>query len=64
MKKKSLKKLKKKYKNIKKYIQNGFIRRFKKVTFLNFMIPIIYKISVLIKNHLNYLKDKIFECFF
>ena len=29
-----------------------------------FMIHIIYKILVLIKNHLNYLKDNIFECFF
>ena len=28
------------------------------------MIYIIHKMLVLIKNHLNYLKDKIFECFF
>ena len=28
------------------------------------MICIIHKILVLIKNHLNYLKDNIFECFF
>ena len=27
------------------------------------MIYIIHKILVLIKNHLNYLKDNIFECF-
>ena len=34
---------------------------------LNFnfvMIYIIHKILVLLKNHLNYLKDNIFECFF
>ena len=28
------------------------------------MIHIIHKILVLIKNHLNYLKDNIFECFY
>ena len=28
------------------------------------MIHIIHKISVLIKNHLNYIKDNIFERFF
>ena len=28
------------------------------------MIHIIYKILVMIKNYLNYLKDNIFECFF
>ena len=28
------------------------------------MIYIIHKILVLIKNHLNYLKDNIFGCFF
>ena len=28
------------------------------------MIYIIHKILVLIKNHLNYLKDNILECFF
>ena len=28
------------------------------------MIYIIHKIIVLLKNHLNYLKDSIFECFF
>ena len=34
---------------------------------LNFnfvMIYIIHKILVLLKNHLNYFKDSIFECFF
>ena len=38
-----------------------------KMLFLNFdfvMIYIIHKILVLIKNHLNYLKDNIFEFFF
>ena len=28
------------------------------------MIYIIHKMLVLLKNHLNYLKDSIFECFF
>ena len=28
------------------------------------MIHIIHKILALLKNHLNYLKDNIFECFF
>ena len=28
------------------------------------MTHTIYKILVMIKNHLNYLKDNIFECFF
>ena len=28
-----------------------------------FMIRIIHKILVLIKNHMNYLQDNIFECF-
>ena len=34
---------------------------------LNFnfvMIYIIHKMLVLVKNHLNYVKDSIFECFF
>ena len=38
-----------------------------RVPLLNFnfaMIYIIHKILVLIKNHLSYLKDNIFECFF
>ena len=37
-----------------------------KMSPLNFnfvMIYIIHKIIVLLKNHLNYLKDSIFECF-
>ena len=38
-----------------------------KMSLLNFdfvMIYIIHKMSVLLKTHLNYLKDNIFECFF
>ena len=38
-----------------------------RILFLNFnfaMIYIIHKVLVLIKNHLNYLKDNIFECLF
>ena len=37
-----------------------------RISLLNFnfaMIYIIYKFFVLIKNHLNYLDDNIFECF-
>ena len=37
------------------------------MSLLNFnfvMIFIIHNILVLLKNHLNYLKDNIFECFF
>ena len=38
-----------------------------KMSLLNFnfaMVYIIHKILVLPRNHLNYLKDSIFECFF
>ena len=38
-----------------------------KTSFLNFSFIMIYKIHkilILIKSHLNYLKDNIFECFF
>ena len=38
-----------------------------RISLLNFnffMIHIIYKILVMIKNHLNYLNDNVFECFF
>ena len=38
-----------------------------KMSLLNFSLIVIYtihKILVLIKNHLSYLKDNIFECFF
>ena len=37
-----------------------------KMSLLNFifvMIYIIYEMLVLLKNHLNYFKDNIFECF-
>ena len=30
----------------------------------NFMIYIIHKMFILLKNNLNYFKDSIFECFF
>ena len=55
--------IKKKYKKINK---NRFIRRLRmSLLNLNFvMICIIHKILVLVKNHLNYLIDNIFECFF
>ena len=51
---------------MKKVIKNEFIKKFKK-SLLNFSFIMIYeirKISVFIKNHLNYLKDSFFECFF
>ena len=38
-----------------------------KMSLLNFnfvMIDIIHKMLVLLKNHLDYLKDSIFKCFF
>ena len=38
-----------------------------KISILNFNFAMIYKILkilVFLKNHLNYLKDSIFECFF
>ena len=38
-----------------------------RMSLLNFnfvMIDIIHRILALIKNHLNYLKDNIFKCFF
>ena len=53
---------------IKKIIKNGLIRTFKKrMPISNFsfvMIYIIRKMLVLLKNHLNYLKDNIFKCSF
>ena len=36
----------------------------KLLVYIDFMIYIIHKMLVLLKNHLNYLKDNIFECFF
>ena len=56
--------MKKKYK--KKYKKMDLLEDLK-MSLLNFsfvMIYIIHKILVLLKNHLNYLKDNIFECFF
>ena len=47
-------------------MKNEFFRRFKNVPF-NFcflMFFIICKMLALLKNHLNYLNDNIFECFF
>ena len=38
-----------------------------KMSLLNFdfvMIYVIHKVFVFLKNHLNFLKDSIFECFF
>ena len=54
--------MKKRYKNYKKIVLEN-----EKVSLLNsnfVMIYIIHKILVLLKNHLNYLNDNIFECFF
>ena len=52
-------------------MKNKSLKIYKKldlrISLLNFnfaMIYIIHKILVLIKNHLNYLKDNIFEFFF
>ena len=54
-------------KKIKKMIiKNWFIRNFKNVT-LNFnfvMVYTVHKILVLLKDHLNYLKDNALECYF
>ena len=53
-----------KKKIIKKYMKK-LIGRFGNVTF-NFhfiIIYIIHKMLVLLKHHLNYLKDSIFKCF-
>ena len=56
--------MKKKYK--KNYKKMDLLEDLK-MSLLNFsfvMIYIIHKILALLKNHLNYLKDNIFECFF
>ena len=47
--------------NIKKFIKNGFIGRFKNITFKFWLchIYIIHKMLVFLKNHLNYLNDNI-----
>ena len=56
---------------MKKEIIRNYKKIYKKmdlrIALLNFifvMIHIIHKMLVLLKNHLNYLKDIIFECFF
>ena len=59
-------------KNYEKYLQEKVIKKTDsledlKMLLLNFnfvMIYIIHKMSVLIKNNLNYLKDSIFDCFY
>ena len=59
-------------KNYKKDLQKKFIKKNEfiedlRMSLFNFnfvMIYIIHKILALTKNHLNYLKDNIFECFF
>ena len=48
-------------------LQKMYLLEDLKMSLLNFnfvMIYIIHKMLVLFKNHLNYLKDSIFECFF
>ena len=63
-----MKKTYKKKKKIikKKIVKNGFIERFKNVTFKFSLFHDSHNSQrgVLVKNHLNYLKDSIFECFF
>ena len=60
MKKKSYKK------SIKNLINMNLLKDLKiYLLIFNFlMIYIIHKMLILLKNHLNYLKDNIFECFF
>ena len=53
-------------KNYKKIYEKMSLLNVTKMSLLNFnfvMIHIIYKILVLIKNHMYYLQDNIFECF-
>ena len=40
------------------------LQNLKSLNFNFVMIYIIHKMLVLTKNHLNYLKDSLFECFF
>ena len=51
---------------MKKYIYNRIDKKMDlRISLLNFnfvMIHIIHEILVLIKNHIKYLKDNIFEC--
>ena len=54
-------------KNYKNNLRKIDLLDYFKVSLLIFnfaMIYIIYKVLLLLKNHLNYLKDNIFECFF
>ena len=54
-------------KNYKKNIKRIYTKMDLRISLLNFNFPMIYiihKILVLIKSHLNYLKDNVFECFF
>ena len=45
------------------FFQNGFIGR-SKMCLLNFSFVMVFIIHKMLKNHLNYLKDNIFEWFF
>ena len=54
-------------KNVKKKLDKTDLFENLRMPLLNFnfvMIYIIHKILVLIKNHMNYLQDNIFKCFF
>ena len=55
--------MKKKKEKKEPFKKDGFIRRFKDVTFkfCFVMVYIIHKILVLLKNQLNYLKNSTFE---
>ena len=56
----------KKKKNYQKFIKKVITKKDLRISLLSFnfvMTHIIHKILVLIKNHLNYLKENIFECF-
>ena len=55
---------KKKKKNYKKIYKKWVYWKMLLLSFKLVMIYIIYKILVLLKNHQNYLKDNILECFF
>ena len=54
--------MKKKYKNIYEKIDLLECLRMSLLSFNFLMIHIIHKILVLIKNHMNYFQDNIFEC--
>ena len=56
-----------KKKNYKEVYKKKLYKMDLRISLLNFnfvMIHIIYKILVVIKNHMNYLKDNVFEFFF